>query len=198
MFCSECIQQYVESQVFGSGSLGIDRRTKKPATEILCCSGDCTSGFKDIFLKSVLRAKTWEKYCELQHIAVIEQAGLGEEMSSCSKCGFRAHVPESQILFECPVKDCLFVSCKKCGKEPHIPLRCEEVVQQTRQDEGRLTIEEALSDAKMRTCPECKQKFIKESGCNKVRSLERFLNCWAAVSDFLLCLLTCRWSADAA
>ncbi|KAG7374211.1 hypothetical protein IV203_013306 [Nitzschia inconspicua] len=168
MFCSECIQQYVESQVFGSGSLGIDRRTKKPATEILCCSGDCTSGFNDFFLKSVLPTKTWEKYCELQHIAVTEQAGLGEEMSSCSKCGFRAHVPETQILFECPVMDCLFISCKKCGKEPHIPLRCEEVVQKEREDEGRLKIEEALSEAKMRTCPKCKQKFIKESGCNKM------------------------------
>jgi hypothetical protein len=167
--------------VFGAGSLGIDRRTKKPATEILCCSGDCTSGFQDIVLKKVLPTKTWEKYCELQHIAVAERAGLGEDMSSCSKCGFRAYVPETQMLFECPVKDCMFVSCKKCGREPHIPLRCDEVVQK-RQDEGRLKIEEALSEAKMRTCPKCKQKFIKESGCNKVRS-----------PDWMKVVMEARW-----
>jgi E3 ubiquitin-protein ligase RNF216 len=168
LFCGECVQQYVETQVFGAGSLGIDRRTKTQATEILCCSGECTSGFQDLFLKKILPTKTWEKYCELQHIAVTERAGLGEEMSICSKCGFRAYVPATQMLFECPIKDCMFVSCKKCGKEPHIPLRCNEVVQQKRQDEGRLKIEEALSEAKMRTCPKCKQKFIKDSGCNKV------------------------------
>jgi E3 ubiquitin-protein ligase RNF216 len=155
--------------VFGAGSLGIDRQNKKQATEILCCSGDCTSGFQDALLRKVLPIRTWEKYCELQHIAIAERAGLGEEMSICSKCGFRAFVPETQMLFECPIKDCMFVSCKKCGKEPHIPLRCDEVVQKQRQDEGRLKIEEALSEAKMRTCPKCKQKFIKEDGCNKVR-----------------------------
>jgi hypothetical protein len=168
MFCSDCIQQYVETQVFANGNLGIDRRTKKPATEILCCSGDCTSGFRDEQLKKNLPTKTWEKYCELQHIAVAQQAGLGDAMSECSKCGFKAYVPETQILFECPVKDCLFISCKRCGREPHIPLRCEEVKQKKRQDEGRLKIEEALSAAKMRECPKCKKKFIKEHGCNKV------------------------------
>ncbi len=169
LFCTDCIQQYVETQVFAVGNLGIDKQTKKPAMEILCCAGECTSGFKDRVLKNVLPAKTWEKYCELQHIAIVQQAGLGEDMAACSKCGFKAYVPDTQMIFECPVKDCLFISCKKCGKEPHIPLRCEEIVQKKRQDEGRLKIEEALSEAKMRSCPKCKKKFVKDFGCNKVR-----------------------------
>jgi hypothetical protein len=171
MFCIDCIQQYVETQVFANGNLGIDKKTKQPATEILCLSGEgggCSSGFEDKFLENVLPTKTWEKYCELQHHAIIKQAGLGESMATCPKCGFRALIPDEQMIFECPAKDCMFASCKKCGKEPHIPLRCDEVVQKKRQDEGRLKIEEALSEAKMRTCPGCKQKFIKSDGCNKM------------------------------
>ena len=168
MFCRDCILQYVESQVFGSGNLGIDKETKKPALELKCCEGGgCNSGFRDDNLKKILPQKTWEKYSELQAAAQIAQAGLGE-CSTCPKCGYQALIPETQMIFECPVVDCQFVSCKKCGKKAHIPLRCEEVRQQERQDEGRLKIEEALSEAKMRTCPKCKKKFIKSDGCNKM------------------------------
>lgn len=176
MFCTECIQQYVESYVFGNGSLGTDQRTKKTATELSCCSAEgCCSGFREKELEKILEPRVWEKYCELQHNAVVELAGLGDDMSTCPKCGFKAYIPETQMLFECPVKGCLCVSCKKCGKDPHIPLRCEEVVQKKRQDEGRLKIEEALSQAKMRECPRCKKKFVKESGCNKVRLSEWYV-----------------------
>ena len=33
---------------------------------------------------------------------------------------------------------------------------------------GRLTVEEAITAAKVRHCPSCKKSFIKESGCNKI------------------------------
>ena len=119
-------------------------------------------------LKKVLPQKTWEKYSEMQAKIQIEQAGLGENLAMCPKCGYQAMVPELQNVFACPVEGCRFVSCRKCNKASHIPLRCEEVVQQDRRDEGRLKIEEALSEAKMRTCPKCNKKFIKSDGCNKM------------------------------
>ena len=153
MFCRDCIIQYVESQVFGSGNLGIDLETKKPALEIKCCDSDgCTSGFRDINLMKVLPTKTWEKYNELQHTVQVQRAGLLGKLSTCPKCGYQAELAQTQMIFECPVQDCRFSSCKKCGKASHIPLRCEEVAQQKRQDDGRLKIEEALSEAKMRVC----------------------------------------------
>lgn len=161
--------QYVESQVFGSGNLGIDKVTNKPAFEIKCCEGSgCNSGFRDEILRNILAHKTWEKYSEMQAKAQIERAGLGANLAMCPKCGYQAEVPEMQNIFECPVEHCQFSSCRKCGKASHIPLRCEEVVQKNRQDEGRLKVEEALSAAKMRTCPKCKKKFIKLDGCNKM------------------------------
>jgi len=160
--------QYVETQVFGSGNLGIDRVTKKPALEIKCCDASgCNSGFRDELLQRILPPKTWEKYSEMQAKAQIELAGLGDCLAMCPKCGYQAEVPETQNNFECPVEGCHFVSCRKCGKASHIPFRCDEVVL-NRQDEGRLKIEEALSEAKMRTCPRCKKKFIKTDGCNKM------------------------------
>lgn len=169
LFCKDCIVQYVESQVFGSGNLGIDRETMKPALEIKCCEGSgCNSGFPDEMLQKVLPPKTWEKYSEMQAKAHLERAGLGENLAMCPKCGYQAEVPEMQNVFSCPVEGCRFVSCRKCGKAAHIPLRCEEVLQQNRRDEGRLKIEEALSEAKMRTCPKCHKKFIKSDGCNKM------------------------------
>ena len=168
MFCKACIVQYVESQVFGSGNLGIDKETKKPALEIKCCEGSgCSSGFPEEILQNVLPPKTWEKYSEMQARAQIEQAGLGANLAMCPKCGYQAEVPQMQNIFECPVESCQFRSCRKCGKASHIPLRCEEV-QNNRRDEGRLKIEEALSEAKMRTCPKCNNKFIKSVGCNRM------------------------------
>ena len=72
------------------------------------------------------------------------------------------------MVFQCPVEDCRYESCRKCGKEPHIPLRCDEVVQQKRQDEGRLKVEEAMAQAKIRKCPKCSTPFVKSEGCNKM------------------------------
>ena len=88
--------------------------------------------------------------------------------STCSKCGFQAGLPETQMIFLCPMEDCRFESCRKCGKEPHIPLRCDEAVNQNRQDAGRLKVEEAISAAKIRKCPKCKTSFLKSDGCNKM------------------------------
>jgi len=46
--------------------------------------------------------------------------------------------------------------------------RCEEVEKQV-VTKGRLTVEEAISAAKIRNCPKCKKAFIKSDGCNKMR-----------------------------
>ena len=77
-------------------------------------------------------------------------------------------MPSTQMVFECPIVGCSHQSWRKCGKDAHIPLRCEEVVKQKVEDEGRLKVEEAISAAKIRSCPKCKKSFIKSDGCNKI------------------------------
>lgn len=47
-------------------------------------------------------------------------------------------------------------------------MHCDEVVQKLREDEGRLKVEEALAQAKIRKCPKCATSFVKSEGCNKM------------------------------
>lgn len=88
---------------------------------------------------------------------------------TCPKCEFQALLPPTEMIFRCPLRECLFESCRKCREQSHIPLRCEEV-EKLSETAGRLKVEEAISAAKIRTCPRpnCGKKFVKEDGCNKM------------------------------
>lgn len=79
LLCAQCLRKYVETRVFGNGSLGVTK-DKEAATEILCCHGDCTSGFSMWALKKALNDKVMLKYDELQYKTTIEKAGLSESM----------------------------------------------------------------------------------------------------------------------
>jgi hypothetical protein len=81
LFCVDCIQRYAESQIFSSGNLGTDKKTGKPALELMCCHGDgCQSAFQEAHLQKALPFKTLEKYNELQFQAAIEQAGMHQDL----------------------------------------------------------------------------------------------------------------------
>jgi E3 ubiquitin-protein ligase RNF216 len=51
---------------------------------------------------------------------------------------------------------------------PFVMCRCEEVTKDAIETKGRLTVEEAITAAKIRKCPKCKNPFIKGDGCNKI------------------------------
>jgi hypothetical protein len=51
-----------------------------------------------------------------------------------------------------------------CGEASHVPFRCEEVEKDKKETSGRLTVEEAISAAKIRHCPKCRKPFIKSDG----------------------------------
>lgn len=126
LFCSDCLKMYAENQVFGQGNLGIDKRSKQPALELLCCYGGdngCSSGFDRHYLEKALPPKTLKKYDEVQFTVTVQRAGLST-VCSCPKCGFQADVPETQKVFQCPVAECGYASCRECGEAAHIPLRC--------------------------------------------------------------------------
>jgi len=126
LFCTDCLKLYAEQQVFGQGNLGIDKKTKQPALELLCCYGGgdgCSSGFHRGCLEKALPPKTLQKYDEVQFQISIERAGLSHNVCSCPKCGFQADVPETQRVFQCPVAECGYASCRDCGEAAHIPLR---------------------------------------------------------------------------
>ena len=58
------------------------------------------------------------------------------------------------------------------AEEAHIPLRCDgrklrETLKGKRETKGRLTAEEAITQAKIRKCPKCGKGFIKSDGCKQ-------------------------------
>lgn len=88
------------------------------------------------------------------------------QKSKCPKCDFQAALPETELIFHCPL--CKYQSCQKCGEEAHIPLRCEEVEKKD-ETSARIRVEEAMTKARVRYCPKgCRQPFYKIEGCNKM------------------------------
>ena len=85
----------------------------------------------------------------------------------CPQCGFQALVPDQQRNFYCPILTCQFKSCRQCGEPTHDPTPCDQV-EKKNDTAARLKVEEAMSEARIRTCPKCSRKFYKQEGCNKM------------------------------
>lgn len=68
------------------------------------------------------------------------------------------------VILQCKNKSCMRASCIGCNKEWSQGHKCHEEVK----DSLRLHVENAMSQALIRTCPECKIRFSKMDGCNKM------------------------------
>mmetsp|Transcript_16321 Transcript_16321/g.23011 ORF Transcript_16321/g.23011 Transcript_16321/m.23011 type:complete len:420 (-) Transcript_16321:18-1277(-) len=151
IFCQDCLKRYIEEQLFGLNKF-----------EILCMSSEgCKAQFRDQFIKKVL---TDEAYRAFQTNFASKEAliALGESLVKCHKCDFKAEICGTNNLFQCPQIDCGAKTCSKCKEEFHKGT-CEENQKLTNK---RLTIEEAMTQAFVRTCPKCKASFVKNAGCN--------------------------------
>ena len=93
-------------------------------------------------------------------------------------------LPETEMIFRCPVDNCRYESCRKCGEKSHIPLSCKEV-EKSHETNARVSVEEAMTNARVRTCPKptCKKRFYKIDGCNKITCSCRTLICYVCRSD---------------
>ncbi|KAL7570694.1 hypothetical protein ACA910_017818 [Epithemia clementina (nom. ined.)] len=173
LFCVDCLQGFADSQIFGLGHLGAaDKETKQPAMELLCFHADCQSGFSRDILEKALPRATLEKYDELQFQIAVQAAAL-TNLVTCPKCEFQVQVdsnPEAQRQFTCPMDDCKFESCRLCRLPWHSKeMTCDDARQKAYAQRGRHGIEEAMSMAKIRSCPTCHKAFLKETGCNKIQ-----------------------------
>jgi hypothetical protein len=66
-------------------------------------------------------------------------------------------------VFRCLNQECLKETCRVCGESNHIPLRCDEVEKKDELD-MRTFIENRVSEAMIRVCYKCKQRFYKLEG----------------------------------
>jgi TRIAD3 protein (E3 ubiquitin-protein ligase RNF216) len=155
LFCKNCLKKYVEESVFGQGQI-----------DVHCMDGSgCKSTFPMSQLRRCLPEQMLNKIMNRMQELEIMKAGI-ENIYQCPFCDYKAEVtnPDDKV-FKCA--KCEKESCRLCKEISHIPLRCEEVEKKNETD-FRKTVEERMSEALIRTCPKCKQKFYKTEGCNKM------------------------------
>jgi hypothetical protein len=157
-FCVSCVRRYVEETVFGNNS----NVHRLPCMDTHACKGE----FRFAEVRGILAADLLRRYEKRQAEDCLMRAGL-DNLVKCPFCDLQVEVPETQRILKCPRPSCGRESCKLCGEPPHIPLRCEEVEKSNATD-ARLTIEERMTEARLRICSKCKTSLYKDEGCNKV------------------------------
>lgn len=170
LFCKRCVQKYVEETVFGNG---------KSHVKCITSETNCEGFFPDSMLRQALPETTFQKYQEAVARDVVSGAQI--PLVTCCKCSLQVELEESAgIVLVCP--SCTQETCRLCGEEAHIPLRCSEVEKKT-QTNARLTVEEAMTEARLRLCRKCKTKFYKTEGCNKMTCTCGAILCYICRAD---------------
>ncbi len=134
-----------------------------------CMDGSgCKATFSRYERSRFLDDKTIEKLERLQQQDEIRMAEI-QNLSTCPFCDFAAICDpvEEDREFRCHNPECEEISCRLCKAKTHIPLSCEEFKKETGVSERRV-IEEARTEALIRTCGKCQVRILKEEGCNKV------------------------------
>ena len=156
LFCKGCLQRYAETTLFANGK-----------TELKCMNtlDDCAGIFSEHMLKRSLSEKVFAKFNEAIARDAIKAAKI-DGLVSCHRCQYQCEMLENAgLILICP--SCTASTCRLCGEESHVPLRCEEN-EKKGETKQRLTVEEAMSKARIRECTKCKTKFFKTEGCNKM------------------------------
>ncbi|KAJ7097846.1 hypothetical protein B0H15DRAFT_773241 [Mycena belliarum] len=158
LFCSSCMTTYAETL------LGAHDH------KIICMDqSGCKLPFPDAQLHRFLTSKLMSLYERVKQTKEVEAAGI-EGLEECPFCEYKCVIEnEQEKLFRCGNEEggCGAVSCRQCKQLDHLPKSCKEMEEDKTLD-GRHTIEEAMTRALMRNCPQCQKAFIKEQGCNKM------------------------------
>lgn len=158
LFCKGCVTSYTSTKVGEQNA------------ELHCMDiSGCKMAFPESELRRILPAKLFDLYEQIRQRRDIELAEL-EGLEECPFCDYKVVVDvdfETDKVLRCQNEECLKVSCRKCKNEDHLPKTCEEMEESKKLD-GQHAIEEAMTRALMRNCPQCQKAFVKEYGCNKM------------------------------
>ena len=158
LFCCGCLNHFVEQTVFGDG---------KSKLNCITTQGKCEGWFVDAMIVKSVSDKTYKKLQDALASDALKQAQI-DNIVSCHVCAYACELGDGAgSILKCPA--CGAETCKHCGDVSHIPLRCEEVEKKSAQD-VRTRVEEAMTKARVRECPnpKCKARFFKVEGCNKM------------------------------
>ena len=156
-FCFGCVEDLADTQV---GML---------KHEMLCMDASgCPAKLAREEVGKAIPITTFDRLELNQQQAEIMAANI-EGLEQCPSCDYKAICGEvtDEPIFYCQNPDCSRASCRRCQKDNHAPQTCEEA-SVDKVLNARHLIEEARSEAIIRTCRKCKAKIVKEFGCNKM------------------------------
>ncbi|KIW13705.1 hypothetical protein PV08_08896 [Exophiala spinifera] len=162
-FCYACVESLANNQV------GMMRH------EMKCMDGGgCTADLSNEHVGKAVPIVTFDRLEMNRQQAEVMAAGI-DGLEKCRWCDYQAicDTVEHDPVFVCLNPDCKRATCRRCNQDNHLPKSCKE----NKQDgllSGRHNIEEARSEAIMRTCPnkKCGVKIIKDFGCNKMQCVK--------------------------
>ncbi|TPX26748.1 hypothetical protein DIZ76_012210 [Coccidioides immitis] len=174
-FCQSCIKANAETQI------GYMRY------EIHCMdTSGCNALFSQVELADILGTALMRKIDDLRQRDEIEKAEI-DGLEECPFCDFKAIYPpvEENREFRCLKSECWKVSCRSCKGGSHVPKTCDEA-RKEKNIPVRHKIEEAMSEAIIRICPnsKCKMPIVKADGCNKLYCTKcRWIMCYVCKKD---------------
>ncbi|KAL6251858.1 hypothetical protein RBB50_002068 [Rhinocladiella similis] len=162
-FCYACVESLANNQV------GMMKH------EMRCMDGDgCTAHLSNEHVGKAVPILTFDRLEMNKQQAEVMAAGI-DGLEKCRWCDYQAicDAVEKDPVFICLNPECKRATCRKCNKDNHLPKSCEENKRESELS-GRHNIEEARSEAIMRTCPNknCRVKIIKDFGCNKMQCVK--------------------------
>ncbi|KIY65530.1 hypothetical protein CYLTODRAFT_356614 [Cylindrobasidium torrendii FP15055 ss-10] len=163
LICVGCFTRHVEMH------LGMDNTTR-----IICISSvsvRCEAPYHESEVRRLL-PESVGLYERIRQREDIERSGLGM-LEECPRCSYASIVKNDASLIRCKNRACRLVSCRECKKVDHSPRSCAAEAEREHRN-GRHAVEEAMTAALVRKCPNCRRPFTKESGCNKMKCP----NCW--------------------
>ncbi|XP_065065787.1 E3 ubiquitin-protein ligase RNF216-like [Rhopilema esculentum] len=155
--CLECLRNYAKEAIYGSGKI-----------PLCCLTSDCSSIFPLSQLEKALDSSMFDKYQERLQEESLKMAEL-PDLVRCPSCDYAAEMPAGDKVFKCQNTDCMKETCRYC-KEPwqdHFGIPCTEM-ESGKEKNIRVSYEEKMSKAKIRTCSQCGCGFMKTDGCNKM------------------------------
>ncbi|KAJ3350979.1 hypothetical protein HDU83_009296 [Entophlyctis luteolus] len=168
LFCLDCARRAAENLI------GL----RKTAITCLDSSG-CKYLFPRCEIERFLTKAVLVGYDRLVQEESLRIAGISD-LEACPFCDYgviMATDPNVDKLFTCRAESCGVISCRLCKRKNHIPQTCEEAAKDDVLN-VRHKIEEAMTQALLRTCPSCSTNFFKTEGCNKMSQEGKQCHLW--------------------
>ncbi|KAI0210961.1 hypothetical protein LSAT2_004235 [Lamellibrachia satsuma] len=155
LFCMKCVENYTRESVFGQGK-----------ANLVCMTDSCEAIFPKSQLEIALPPDLLSQFEARMQEEAINLAAMAD-LVRCPHCDFAAILDPGDKVFKC--LECHKETCRYCKENwaEHIGIPCEEL---EKKDETkiRLAFEEKMTEAKIRVCHQCKARFTKLDGCNKM------------------------------